>query len=460
MTLRTGSFVWTCSTAIVILAGRPAFAWTNLLKDPGFEEYQLDPRGFYAPRPDAGWKEITMGRCSVQFNANSWKAPAEMLAERPLGFTPGTSGFEGMGPTENKGKLIWEQDILDPALSTGDKLFYEAWIWLGGAGRDNDKEEDTEDEWGGWQLYFYDNTDTAKWKESNAIQVHSIGQDYHGDGGTFVQLVGYGKIPPGAKAARMRVWASTYGQASQAAKYDTEVAVDNAHFAILGAPNMLINGDFEMDDREGEMKGWMCPAAWPFGRNGMRPRDVNNAFGDNFDHSSFLPFFGGRWAYGYCSYLDGWRKDGFSFSQYADYRFPQGTPLVLMFNWFQNVAYRKTVQLRTAGTELEMVFEYLRGRERLDARAIHLDWPVPKTPGNSGGYDQNDGLYCPRILLNPPVGTDRVGLHVNFIVNTPNTAGRQAINAVVDDFYLGPVDLPQSARAAATGSSTAPAETR
>ena len=46
----------------------------------------------------------------------------------------------------------------------------------------------------------------------------------------------------------------------------------------------------------------------------------------------YRPFFGGWRSYGYVTYLSGWRKDAFTFGQYADYRYPDGTPLVLMVN--------------------------------------------------------------------------------------------------------------------------------
>jgi hypothetical protein len=110
----------------VVFACRSVFAGRNLLKDPGFESYRLDPRGLYVPAPDAGWQEITMGKGSVQFDASSWKAPPEMLRERPLGFSPGTTGFEGFGPEQNKGRMIFQQDIVDaqsrPRLYSGGAI--------------------------------------------------------------------------------------------------------------------------------------------------------------------------------------------------------------------------------------------------------------------------------------------------------------------------------------------------
>ena len=42
-------------------------------------------------------------------------------------------------------------------------------------------------------------------------------------------------------------------------------------------------------------------------------------------------------------------------------------------------------------------------------------------------------------ILEPPVGTDRVGVHVNFMVNMPYKDRNSHVSAAVDDFYLGPL---------------------
>lgn len=425
-----------------LLACGPVWGWDNALRDPGFEAYQLDPRGFYVLGENSGWREITMGKASVEFNAGTWKAPAEMLRERPLGFSPGTTGFEGMGAEQSKGRIILEQDVTKSGLFSDGEQYYEAWIWLAGAGNDDDNGPDRKDEVGGWEVFFYNNTDTSTWQESNAIEHHAVTKDFFGERNTFVQVSGFGKVPAGTKAFRMRVWASAWASASQPAKYNTEVAIDNAHFAVLGSPNMLMNGDFEMDDREGEMKGWTQPAAWPFPRSALKPRDIVNACGENFDHGTYRPFYGARWTYGYTTYLDGWPRDAFTFSQFVRYDMPPGTPLLLMFNWIQNIADGgKAGQLRIVGTYVELVVEYLKGNERLSADGFRVDWPVPKGPGAVGRYDQNaDTVYNPRFHLEPPKGTERIGLHVNFFVNMPYRDGFAHITSAIDDFWLGPAD--------------------
>jgi hypothetical protein len=431
--------------ATALSTGPFALAWENALQDPGFEGYQLDPKGYYVLPEGSPWHEITLGKCSTRFDAGKWSAPADMLRERPLGFSPGTTGFEGMGPEQNKGRLLLEQDVIKPGLFTDAEQYYEAWIWLAGGGNDNDNGPDRKDESGGWELYFFGNTDPSTWQESNAIEHHAVTKDFFGDRDTFVQVSGFGKVPAGTKGFRMRVWATTWASASQPAKYDTEVAIDNAHFAVLGAPNMLINGNFEMDVREGELKGWTQPAAWPFPRSGMKPRDINNACRENFDHGTYRPFYGARWSYGYTTYLDGWHKDAFTFSQFAKYDLPPGTPLTLMFNWIQDTADGgKTSQLRIVGTYVELVAEYLHGKERLGARGFRVDWPIPKGAGSVGRYDQNaDTAYNPRFYLEPPKGTDRVGLHVNFVVNMPYRDGFCHVSSAIDDFWLAPADKPQ-----------------
>jgi len=425
-------------------ATQNALAWENLLKDPGFEEYQLDPKGFYFLDKDAGWKEITLGINSVQFDAGTWNAPPEMLRERALGFSPGTTGFEGMGVGQNKGRIILDQDIVKPGIFTSEEQYYEAWIWLAGGGHDNDNGPDRKEETGGWEICFYGNDDASTWQESNAIEHHGVTMDFFGERNTFVRLPGFGKIPANTKGLRMRVFGTTWASASQPARYETEVAIDNAHFAIIGAPNMLLNGDFEMDDREGELKGWIKPAAWPFPRSGLKPRDIVNAYGENFDHGTYRPFYGARWTYGYTTYLDGWPRDAFTFSQFAKYDLPPGTPLTLMFNWVQNIADgAQAAQLRVVGTNIELVVEYLQGKERLGAKGFRVDWPVPKQPGQVGRYDQNaDKAYNPRFYLEPPKGTDRIGLHVNFVVNMPYRDGFRHITSAIDDFWLVPADKP------------------
>lgn len=418
--------------------------WPNLLKDPGLEAYRLDSRGFYRPKPEAKWVEITMGRGSVQVDMNGWELPKQMVRERVPGFTPGTTGYEGEGPEQNTGRIILEQDVILPKLSSSRAQLYEAWVWLGGSGRDNDNNADREDEAGGWDVFFYGSIDPSRWKETNALEHHHMSKDFWGKPGTFVQIAGYGKIPAGAKGIRMRLWASTWGQASrpgERSSFDTEVALDNAHFAIIGAPNMLINGDFELDDRVAEFKGWDRPAAWPFARNGLKPLGIRDVFSGNFDHGSYRPFYGGRRSYGYATYLSGWIKDAFTFGQYADYTYPDGTELMLMFNWIQATSNGGEQQLRLVGSKVEIVVEYMGSDRRIGAESFWLDWPVPFRAGSVGRYDQNSGQpFCPRLILNPPAGTKRVGVHVNFMIHAPYKDGFRLMNAAVDDFFLAPTE--------------------
>jgi hypothetical protein len=434
--------------AFGLITPQRADAWTNLLEDPGFENYRLDRRGFYKPGLDSRWVEVAMGRGSVQMDMNGWDAPEQMVKERALGFTPGTTGYEGEGPEQNTGRLIMRQDVVLPDAVSGNDQLYEAWIWLGGGGRDDDNNNgDREDEAGGWEIFFYATDDPSAWTENKALEHHHINKDFWGKPGSFVQVAGFGKIPPNTKGVRMRVWASTWGQAGKGkehAGFDTEVAIDNAHFALIETPNMLINGDFELDDLAGEFKGWQRPAAWPFPRNGLEPLLIRDVFDGNFDHGQYRPFFGGWRSYGYATYLRGWVKDAFTFGQYADYDYPDGTELMLMFYWIQATAAGGEVELRLIGTKVEVVVDYLGGNGRLGAESFWLDWPVPFGAGCVGRYDQNSGQpFCPRLLLNPPAGTKRVGVHVNFMVHAPYKDGFRLINAAVDDFFLTPVQKPR-----------------
>jgi hypothetical protein len=366
-----------------------------------------------------------------------------MLAERPLGFTPGTKGYEGSEPEQNSGRLLFEQHVLDSSLFTKDGAHYEAWVWLGGGGFDDDNAGDTEDEAGGWEISFFDNTDPATWRETKPIETHSIRKDYWGDRGSFVQIAGYGKIPAGTKAIRMRVWASTWSN-SGPRDYDTEVALDNAHLGIIETPNMLINGDFELDDRVREFKGWRRPATWPFPRNGMEPADVNDAFGGKFEEGHYRPFFTGKWSYGYTTATNGWTTDAFTFSQRVDNPYPDRTPMMLMFGWIQGVGQGGDAELRIIGTKVEIVASYIdEDQHLLGADSFWVDWPVPKGLANVCRYDQNAGQpYCPRLLLNPPAGTRQIGLNVNLMAHTPYKDGWRNLNAAVDDFFLAPAEKP------------------
>ncbi|MHC4112975.1 MAG: hypothetical protein ACYSUY_18010, partial [Planctomycetota bacterium] len=190
-------------------------AWTNILKDPGFEKYRLDRRGFYRPGPDSKWVEVAMGRGSVQMDMSGWETPEQMIREHPLGFTPGTTGYEGEGPEQNTGRIILQQDVFLPDAVSKKNQLYEAWVWLGGSGRDDDNNGDREDETGGWDVFFYSDSKPLAWTETNALEHHHMNKDFWGKRGSFVQVAGYGKIPANTKGIRMRVWASTWGQAGK-----------------------------------------------------------------------------------------------------------------------------------------------------------------------------------------------------------------------------------------------------
>ena len=70
---------------------------------------------------------------------------------------------------------------------------------------------------------------------------------------------------------------------------------------------------------------------------------------------------------------------------------------------------------------------------------------MPQAAGSVGRYDQNAGQpYTPRVILDPPAGIDRVGVHVNFMVHAPYKDGFRLINAAIDDFFLGPLNKPKS----------------
>lgn len=429
--------------AAALLSAGIAFAGDNLLRDPGFEEYHFDDElGCYVPNArTAAWAEITFGRASVRFDASSWTAPDAMLAERPLGFTPGARGFEGYGADENTGRLILQQDVVSPQTFSGADR-YEAWVWLGGAGNDDDPGLDRKDEEGGWEIWFYGTGNTAAWDENNALEYHRSWRSYAGVPGSFEQISGYGLIPHGAVGCRMRVWAATWSSAGGGAAYNTEVALDNAHFALMDRSNLIVNGDFEDDVLPGEFRGWTRPAAWPFPQTTLEPIDLDSIYSDNFDHGQFRPFFGFTRVYGSETWLSGWVDDAFTFSQDMAYSEPDGTELVLMFYWFQDIkAPRYRPELRRQAGDVDVVLEYFGGAERLRFDEFDADWPNPSNEANNCQYDQNAGRpYNPRIRVLPPDGTDRIAVHVSVATHTQPPLS-ELFGHGVDDFYLGVAEV-------------------
>lgn len=420
-----------------------AFARDNLLRDPGFDEYHFDDGlGYYVPNArTAAWEEITFGRASVRFDASSWTAPAAMLAERPLGFTPGARGFEGYGADENSGRLILQQDIVNPQAFAGAER-YEAWFWLGGAGNDSDSGADLKDEEAAWEIWFYASGNTAAWDEGNALESHRTRRSFSGAPESFEQVSGYGFIPPGAVGCRVRIWASTWSTAAGGADYDTEVAIDNAHFALMDRTNLLVNGDFEDDFFPGEFYGWDRPAPWPFPQTTLEPIDLDNIYSDNFDHGSFRPFFGFTRVYGSETWLSGWVDDAFTFSQDVAYTEPDGTELVLMFYWFQDIKSPSLrPELRRQAGDVDVVVEYFDGENRLRFDEFDADWPTASNDANNCQYDQNAGApYNPRFRVLPPDGTDRIAVHISVATHTQPPLS-ELYGHGVDDFYLGVAEV-------------------
>lgn len=433
----------------LFVATSVGLASENLLKDPGFERYPLDKeRGCYVPADNAAWSEYGAGGSSVVFDASGWKAPDEMTRSRPLGFTPGTKGHVGLGPEVNSGLLYFQQNVILPDDAGGKH--YEAWVWLGGAGRDDDQGSDRKEERGGWQIEFFGSDDPANWKEPLERPHHAM-HDFHGKRESFVRVSGFGRIPTGARGFRMHVSASIWSTA-QAKAYDTQVALDNAHFAILEHPNLLSNGDFEEDSEPTQFVGWDRPAKYDFEFSTLKPIDVNDAYNPmnnwdhNFDHGFLLPFNGRKFAYGYTTYMCGWQKDGFTFSQDVRYRAPDGTPLTLMCYWIQNTPnMHHALQFREGkGSHLAFVVQYFDGRRELKTETLEPAWPIAAHPKNRCGKDQNPWLaYNPRFRLVPPDDTDRIRVNVRLMLDLEYEEGLAHVACAVDEFYLGLADTPK-----------------
>jgi hypothetical protein len=433
---------WAAMVLILAVAGQ-GHAWENILGDPGFEDYSLDEeQGYYVLDEHSPWYEITMGRGSVTFDASDWTAPQEMTDEIPQGFSPGTTGFEGTGAGENSGRIIIQQDVVRPELFEEDGR-YEAWIWLGGAGNDDETNEDRKDEAGGWEIFFYGSENPQEWKESDALEYHSAWRDFSGKAKSFVQVCGFGRYPKGARGFRFRVWAGTWTTAAQPRAYDTAVAVDNAHFAVVKTPNMLANGDFTLDANSGEFVGWDVPARWPFPKNGLEPLEMKNVNKQgNFDHGIYRPYFGYGKAYGYATYLRGWHDDAMTFSQVIEYEGPEEAPLLFTFYWLQDVAEPgKAAQVRRVGSDVDVVIEYLNDEVLLAKDELSAKWPIAGNPDNDCRYDQNAGMATnPRWIVRPAPGTNRIAVNVSLNIHLVHHPDLSLMSVAVDDFYLGLVN--------------------
>ncbi len=435
---RTPRFAAFAAVAGLLLTASPLSAWQNILQDPGFERYHYDAAaGRYVPDANAAWTELGFGQASVRYDFSGWNAPAEMIAERALGFTPGAGGFEGTGPTQNKGQLAFQQDFVgSTVLNSG--THYEAWVWLGGAGLDDDTGLESKDESGGWQIYFYSDPNPANWQESNAIEYHHALMDYWGQPAGFRRVSGYGRIPVGAVGFRFRAVASSWAPASGGGNHNTRVALDNAHFAMIATPNLLTNGDFEQESYFREFYGWNRPAVYPFPRNGLAPQNIAD-----FGGLAYAPFRGGAWSYGYYTYFSGWQDDAFTFSQEVAYTAPQGTPVDLMWYWWQDTMNRDgRWQFRYDTSQVQCVVQFLDGAGQvLGTQDIWMHWPWASNPANSNAYDQNgDVAYNPRHSLVPPAGTARIRLNVNNMVYCPYNPAWYHVKIAIDNFYLNYAD--------------------
>ncbi len=432
------------AAAVLLLLSGPgaARAWPNRLADPGFETYSYDAGlGYYVLAPQSPWKQVR-GPGDIRFDASSWSAPAEMVAERPLGFSPGTTGFQGLNLGQNSGRILLYQDIVNPVLLSGGP-WYEAWDWLGGGGFDNDATDERKEENGGWEIFFYANTNNAAWTENNAMERHYCLRDFSGEPNSFERVSGYGKVPVGAVGLRFRALGYTWAPASTPASYGTKVAIDNAHFAIMKSPGggqLLVNGDFEQDASVAQFYGWQRPSPWPFPYSGFTPFDIGNLYGDGFDHGGFRPFYGGLRTYGYVTYLNDWIRDGFTFTQIVNYASP-GTPLTLMCYWgqdAQNFNNYRARQLGKIGASMQMVVEYLTGSTPIGNQTFDLGWPICRNAANMCDFDRNAGsVWNPRFRLLPPGGTDHVRLNVAVNIDLLYDPSRGHMVSVVDDFFLG-----------------------
>lgn len=429
---------------LLLVSSVPIHASTNMLGDPGFERYTFNNGvGYYVPANDAVWQEVGLGQASVRFNAGGWSAPTEMTSERPPGFSPGAAGYEGQGATQNSGVLMMQQDVVAPELLQAFKP-YEAWVWLGGAGNDNSPAgPDTREEFGGWTIFWYANPNTADWTDQNAFQVHSAKLDFWGQPNSFVRVSGRGKVPLSAQGFRFRVEAHTWALTAPTQPLGTQVALDNAHFGLIEAPNLLTNGDFELDAFDAQFAGWNRPDVyWSWPTSTLVPLNLETLwFGSlgqyNYNTGRYYPFFGDRYTYGYDSYLHGAVNNAFTFGQRVNVNVPAGAQMVFSCYWGQGTNNSGSIMdLRRPLGRLEVKVEYLNGANSLGVTTINPAWPVAQNAANNNRYDQNgDRFFHVRRTLTPPNGTNQIGVYVRVEANCAQPPA-EIFRQVVDDFVL------------------------
>lgn len=427
------------SIVLCIIALSALAADNNLLDDPGFERYEYNAAlGHYIPQSNAAWREYGFGVNSVRFNANTFTAPPEMLRERPLGFSPGAEGYTGSGPNDNRGTIYLEQDIVGTPIYYLTGLEYQAWVWLGGAGNDDDVTLDRKEETGGITVQFYGNTDTATWRAATPLATHSRLLNYWGPPNGWVLVSMIGTVPGGALGARITVEGRTWN-VGQPGNYNTRVAVDNAHFGRANY-NILLNGDFEADAAFGQFLAWTRPdpyfSAFPGAFSPINKGDLNDP-----------PFHGGRWTPGYSAYLNGWIIDALSFGQEQNINIPDGAELALSCYWsITTKGGIADTEIRRPFSWIDMHVQYKSGTVSnspvLRTDALTANWPVPSNPNNNQRRDFNaNTVYHPQFRLLPPNGTRRVGVHVRLWINCSPHAS-ELVDIAIDDVSLRYLTLP------------------
>lgn len=403
---------------LLALASQSAWSLGNFIVDPGFERYHYDNgMGCYLPDATAAWTEYGYGTGSVLINASTWTAPAEMSAEAPLGFSPGGGGFTGEAYGQNRGVLYLYQDITT-ATALPLAREYEAWVWLGGAGRDNDNVNgpDHKEERGGWMIYWYDNKDTSSWNDNNAMEIHKSEREYNGSPNSFVRIYGSGMVPLYAQGFRFYAYALSWVGDKPVDGVDTQVALDNAYYGI--PPNSLLyNGSFEEDTAVGEFRGWAHPDPWFDVPDTIEVGNQLMAAGYEF----LLPYRPRAKCYGYDAFSHGWLQGAFSFGQEADVSgYGEGSSYELTFYWHQNTRNdAKTDSLRRPMARVNVGLAYLDAQANvINSESQTVVWPYSSGQGNSSNYDNNNNTaYNHRISVNPPAGSKRIGVHIELRTN-------------------------------------------
>jgi hypothetical protein len=278
--------------------------------------------------------------------------------------------------------------------------------------------------------------------------------EFYGEPGSFVRVFGSGLTPVGVKGFRMFVYAFSWTGDLPTEDVPTRVALDNAYYGIASY-SLTRNGNFEEDQNIGDFTNWEHPDQWFGWFDTMEPTNQLMPVG----YENLLPFKPRARCYGYDAYSMGWLDGAFSFGQEVDISgYPDGSRFALTFYWHQNTRNREAgLHLRRPLGRVHVGIQCLdAASDELYREDLTVYWPYSGSPNNSSPYDNSDNIaYNHRIPVNPPNGTQRIGVHLQVEVNADPWISNALPVQAIDDVFLRVVSTPGPPRGRQPGSSCA-----